>query len=113
MENNFKHLLNGSLAQYNDDIVSKVPVFIGNDVTSEVCCFKANQILKSDRCLSGEQIFFFLKGNGKMKLGETELDVTAGATVFIPKGEWFEVTNNSDGEMVVVQVAKGWSMCRM
>lgn len=113
MENNFKHLLNGSLVQYNDDIVSKVSAFIGNDITSEVWYFKANQILKSDICLSSEQIFFFLKGNGKMKLGETELDVTAGATVFIPKGEWYEITNNSDREMVIVQVAKGWSMCRM
>ncbi|GIM29149.1 cupin [Clostridium polyendosporum] len=106
MENNFKHLLNGSLAQYNDNVVPKIPVFAGNDITSEVYYFKPGQVLKLHRHPSGEQIFFFLKGSGKMKLGEKELEVTVGSTVFIPTGEWHEITNNNDEEMVAVQVTK-------
>lgn len=35
MHENKKNLLDGSLAQYNDTAVPKIPVFAGNDITSE------------------------------------------------------------------------------
>lgn len=70
-----KNLLDGSLAQYNDTAVPKIPVFAGNDITSEVYYFKPNQVLNAHRHPNGEQIFVFLKGEGKMKLGEHECDV--------------------------------------
>ncbi|PBH00350.1 cupin domain-containing protein, partial [Clostridioides difficile] len=37
--------------------------------------FKPNQVLNAHRHPNGEQIFVFLKGEGKMKLGEHECDV--------------------------------------
>ncbi|MGL5753513.1 MAG: cupin domain-containing protein [Paraclostridium sp.] len=101
-----KHLLNGELAQYNEAVVPKVPVFAGNDITSEVYYFKPEQILKTHRHPEGEQIFVFLKGNGKIVVGEETIDVNEGSTVFIKSGEWHEVINSSNGEMVAVQVTK-------
>lgn len=100
------HLLNGVLEQYNDMVVPKIPVFTGNDITSEVYFFKPGQVLKSHRHPSGEQIFIFLKGEGKIKVGENEFDVNEGSTVFIPTGEWHEITNGSKNKMTVVQVTK-------
>ncbi len=41
-----------------------------------------------------------------MKLGEHECDVKNGDTVFVPTGEWHEITNGSNEEMVAVQITK-------
>lgn len=106
MESNHKHLLDGSLAQYNDAAVPKIPVFAGEDMTSEVYYFKPGQVLKMHRHPSGEQIFFFLKGHGKMTVGDKSHDVCVGCTLFIKAGEWHEITNSNDEEMVAVQVTK-------
>ena len=106
MESNHKHLLNGSLEQYNDAVVPKIPVFIGSDITSEVYYFKPNQVLKTHRHPTGEQIFVFVKGSGKMIVGNETYDVNEGSEVFIKAGEWHEVTNGGSGEMVAVQITK-------
>lgn len=44
----------------------------------------------------------FLKGEGKMKFGEYECDVKNGDIVFVLIGEWYEIINGSNEEMVVV-----------
>ncbi|NMS89341.1 cupin domain-containing protein [Clostridioides difficile] len=106
MHENKKNLLDGSLAKYNDAAVPKIPVFAGSDITSEVYYFKPNQVLNAHRHPNGEQIFVFLKGKGKMKLGEHECDVKDGDTIFVPTGEWHEITNGSKEEMVAVQITK-------
>ncbi len=106
MEQCNKHLLDGSLEQFNDTVVPKIPVFTGNDITSEVYYFKPNQVLKTHRHPNGEQIFVFLKGSGKMMIGDNEYDVTAGSELFVATGEWHEVTNGSSEDMVAVQITK-------
>ena len=106
MEQCNKHLLNGTLEQYNDNVVPKIPVFAGNDLTSEVYYFKPNQVLKTHRHPNGEQIFVFLEGSGKMKVGENEYDVSPGSEIFVATGEWHEVVNGPSDEMVAVQITK-------
>lgn len=106
MEENHKNLLNGTLNQYNDVVVPKIPVFAGEDITSEVYYFKPGQILKCHRHPNGEQIFFFLKGEGKMKVEDKEHDVKVGATVFVKRNQWHEITNGNNEEMIAVQVTK-------
>ncbi|MCR1950620.1 cupin domain-containing protein [Clostridium sp. DSM 100503] len=101
-----KQLLNRTIEQYNDMVVPKIPVFSGNDITSEVYFFKPGQVLKTHRHPNGEQIFIFLKGEGKIKVGENEFDVSVGSTVFIPTGEWHEITNGNKQNMTAVQVTK-------
>ena len=75
-----KHLLNGSIEQYNDGVVPKIPVFAGEDITSEVYYFKPGQVLKAHRH-------------------------SQGSTIFVKAGKWHEITNGSS-EMVAVQVTK-------
>ena len=106
MEQCSKHLLDGTLEQFNDAVVPNIPVFTGNDLTSEVYYFKPNQVLKTHRHPSGEQIFVFLKGSGKMMIGDNEYTVTAGSEIFVATGEWHEVTNGPSEEMVAVQITK-------
>ena len=106
MENNHKHLLSGELVQYNDSAVPKVPVFVGNDMTSEIYYFKPGQVLKLHRHPNGEQIFVFLKGKGTMNLENRNHDVAAGDSVFIKTGEWHGITNGNDEEMIAIQITK-------
>jgi quercetin dioxygenase-like cupin family protein len=101
-----KNLLDGSMSQYGDTAVPKIPVFVGNDMTSEVYFFKPNQILKMHRHPSGEQIFFILKGEGKMLVGENGFDIHPGSSIFVPAGDWHEIINGTVSEMVAVQVTK-------
>ncbi len=72
MEDMHKNLLDGTLEQYNDAAVPKIPVFAGNDMTSEVYYFKPNQVLKMHRHPNGEQIFVFVKGSGTMIVADKE-----------------------------------------
>ena len=106
MENNHKNLLSGELITYDDNVVPKVPVFAGNDITSEVYYFKPGQVLKMHRHPNGEQIFVFLKGEGVMELEDKKHDVGAGDEVFVKTGEWHGITNGMAGEMVAVQITK-------
>ncbi|MBX9138832.1 MULTISPECIES: cupin domain-containing protein [unclassified Clostridium] len=101
-----KHLLDGSLEQYNDTVVPKIAVFGGNDMTSEVYYFKPGQILKSHRHPNGEQIFVFLKGSGVMMLEDDKFEVEPGKMIFVPSGKWHEIINGDGCEMVAVQITK-------
>lgn len=110
MKENFKHLYDENLIMENDIVVPKVPVFVGNDITSESYYFKPSQVLKYHRHPHGEQIFFFIEGEGVMKLDdgteEVVLPVKAGSTVFVPTGVWHEIVNSNEGRMVAVQATK-------
>lgn len=105
MENNHKHLTCGELVKYDENSVPKVPVFAGEDMTSEVYYFKPNQVLGLHRHPNGEQIFVFLQGKGVMELGDKKHDVAAGDAVFVKAGEWHGITNGSE-DMVAVQITK-------
>lgn len=106
MEKMHKNLLDGSLEQFNDSVVPKIPVFAGNDMTSEVYYFRPNQVLKEHKHPNGEQIFVFLKGSGIMTVGEKEHHVKEGAMILVSANEWHSITNGSDNDMVAVQITK-------
>ena len=100
----FKEYFN-TLVKYDENTVPKVPVFAGQDITSEVYYFKPNQVLGLHRHPNGEQIFVFLQGKGVMELGDKKHDVAAGDAVFVKSGEWHGITNGSE-DMVAVQITK-------
>ena len=105
MEDMHKNLLDGTLEQYNDAAVPKIPVFSGNDMTSEVYYFKPNQVLKMHRHPNGEQIFVFVKGSGTMIVADKEHHVKEGGLILVKAGEWHEITNGNEN-MVAVQITK-------
>ena len=49
-----------------------------------------------------EEIYFFTRGAGRMRLGEEEQDVRAGDCVVIPPGTRHKLWNNSDDEPLVL-----------
>lgn len=106
MDEIIKNLFDDNLVNYNEDVVPKISVFTGKDITSDVYYFKENQVLKTHRHPHGEQIFIFLKGEGKMTVGDVEKEVKEGSTVMVKAGEWHEIVNGSSGNMVAVQVTK-------
>lgn len=106
MESNHKHLLDANMAQYNDNVVPKIPVFTGNDITCEVYYFKPGQELATHKHPNGEQVFFFLKGCGTMSVEDKAHDVHTGCTVFVESNKWHGIKNGNNEEMVAVQVTK-------
>jgi mannose-6-phosphate isomerase-like protein (cupin superfamily) len=51
-----------------------------------------------------EEIYFFLNGNGKMLVGEEEIDVSEGDMVAIPCGVFHRVINNSGEDVRLLAV---------
>jgi mannose-6-phosphate isomerase-like protein (cupin superfamily) len=49
-----------------------------------------------------EEIYFIVEGRGEMCLGGEIRTVEAGQAIFIPPGEYHQLTNTGDGRMVMV-----------
>ena len=49
-----------------------------------------------------EEIYFVLEGEGEMCLGEERSPIRAGQSVYIPPGEFHQLTNTGDRRMVMV-----------
>lgn len=94
--------------QYKSDAVNKVNVFTGSDLTTDTYYFMPHQILEYHMHPDGDQVFIFLQGKGKFFLDngtESVINVAQGSSVYVPSGVWHKI-ENSDNEMVAVQVTK-------
>jgi mannose-6-phosphate isomerase-like protein (cupin superfamily) len=49
-----------------------------------------------------EEIYYFVSGRGRMRLGEEETDVAAGDCVVIPPGVRHKLWASSEGELVLL-----------
>jgi mannose-6-phosphate isomerase-like protein (cupin superfamily) len=49
-----------------------------------------------------EEIYFILEGEGEMCLGSERKTVRAGQAVYIPPGEFHQLTNTGDTKMVMI-----------
>ena len=49
-----------------------------------------------------EEIYFIVEGRGEMCLGRERRTVEAGQAVFIPPGEYHQLTNTGDGRMAMM-----------
>jgi mannose-6-phosphate isomerase-like protein (cupin superfamily) len=49
-----------------------------------------------------EEIYYFTRGSGRMRLGDAEFDVTAGDCVVIAPGERHKLWASDDGELVLL-----------
>ena len=52
-----------------------------------------------------EEIYFIMKGEGEMTVGEETRSVVPGDAVWIPCGEPHSLTNSGDGELFILVVA--------
>jgi mannose-6-phosphate isomerase-like protein (cupin superfamily) len=51
---------------------------------------------------TSEEIYWFTRGRGRMRLGDEELEVTAGDCVVIPPGVRHKLWASDDGELVLL-----------
>ena len=49
-----------------------------------------------------EEVYFIVEGHGEMCLGEERSEIQAGQAVFIPPGEFHQLTNTGDTRMVMM-----------
>jgi mannose-6-phosphate isomerase-like protein (cupin superfamily) len=51
---------------------------------------------------SSEEIYRFIAGSGRMRLGDDEAEVSAGDAVVIPPGTRHKIWNEGDGPMILL-----------
>ena len=51
-----------------------------------------------------EEVYFFIEGNGKMVVGEKEVDIKQGDIVTIPLGSFHQVKNTSESDLKLIAV---------
>lgn len=49
-----------------------------------------------------EEIYHILEGTGEMCVGEERVEISAGQTVFIPSGEFHQLTNRTDTPLKMI-----------
>ena len=52
-----------------------------------------------------EEILFVHKGSGTLLLGDEEIPVEEGSTIYVPRGTYHGLENESDGDVVIAFVA--------
>ena len=55
-----------------------------------------------------EEIYFILKGKGRMMVGEEEAEVGVGDAIVIPKGSLHSLVNTGDEPLQLIVVAASW-----
>ncbi len=51
-----------------------------------------------------EEVYFIISGNGEMCLGSERRDLGAGQAVYIPPGEYHQLTNTGDAPLIMLYV---------
>ncbi|MEM0372457.1 MAG: cupin domain-containing protein [archaeon] len=93
-----------------NDFEKRVPVVKSNDVydihdlelehlTASVTVLHPGKQTRGHSHENIEEIYFFLKGRGKMLVGEEETSVSEGEMVMIPCGAFHRVINDSGEDM--------------
>lgn len=100
------NLLETSIEQYNDMVPSKIPIFTGQDIITEVSFLKVNQYTKKHKHPETEKIIIILKGAGVIVVGDKNYDVSTGSTIFVDRGQYHQVKNGKKGKMTIYQITK-------
>jgi mannose-6-phosphate isomerase-like protein (cupin superfamily) len=100
------NLLETSIEQYNEMVVPKIPIFMGQDLECNVLFFNPGQATKTQKHKNDEKIIIVLKGDGRIKIDEEEFDVSTGSTVYIKKGQNHQITNGKKNRMTIAQITK-------
>ncbi len=87
------------------------------NVTLEIGIFKPGEDLKAHTHSESEEIYYVIKGQGHLRVGKEELDVTEGMAVVIPLGQEHHLKNNGNGTLQVAFITsppeKWWLLERL
>ncbi len=53
------------------------------------------------------EVYFFVTGTGKMKVGKQEFSVGKGTVTLVPRGEFHKVVNQGNEELEFVTIFEG------
>ncbi|MFC4767654.1 cupin domain-containing protein [Effusibacillus consociatus] len=90
-------------AVFDDQSVTKLNNFTGQDLTANTYYFKAGQTMGYQTPKGGDEVFIVLQGQGQFHLNngqEETIDVETGSVMYIPQGVQYKITNTQAGEMI-------------
>ena len=94
-------------AVYEEQTVSKVNNFTGQDLTANTYYFKPSQTMGYRTPASGDEVFVVLQGQGQFILNngqEEKIDVETGSIMYIPRGVQYKISSSGTGEMICTGV---------
>lgn len=90
-------------AVYDEQAVSKINNFTGQDLTTNTYYFKAGQTIGYQAPKGGDEVFVVLQGQGQFHLNngqEETIDVESGSIMYIPQGVQYKISNTQAGDMI-------------
>jgi quercetin dioxygenase-like cupin family protein len=90
-------------AVYEEQAVSRINNFTGQDLTSNTFYFKPGQTLAHQQPAGGDEVYVVLQGQGQFFLNngmEETVNVETGSIMYIPNGIRYRIVNGPGEEMI-------------
>jgi mannose-6-phosphate isomerase-like protein (cupin superfamily) len=78
-----------------------------DELTISMTELKPMQETRGHSHMDASEVYFFVDGIGRMRIGEQEYDVKKGSVILVPKGEFHKVSNLDKGKLVFAAVFEG------
>ncbi len=78
-----------------------------NELTVSETELKPKQETRGHKHTEASEVYFFVEGRGKMKVGEQEYDVSKGSVMLVSRGEFHKVINPQSRKLVFITVFEG------
>ncbi|HXX87129.1 MAG TPA: cupin domain-containing protein [Candidatus Acidoferrum sp.] len=84
-----------SIATFSEDKYSKIPIN-GTKGLIRLLCFKPNQSVPLHKHPEGDEYFFVVKGKGRVRVGNEEIEVGSGTIVRAPANVLHQWKNGTE-----------------
>jgi mannose-6-phosphate isomerase-like protein (cupin superfamily) len=78
-----------------------------NELTLSLTALNRKRETRGHSHIDASEIYFFVEGNGRMRIGNREYDVEKGSVLLIPRGEYHKVSNLGNEKLLFVTVFEG------